>query len=202
MPDLKSELQKVLLGWETDSEATETPDQTQTQPEPTMAAVPLAKSHSEIIFDYVKEHPGLTCLQLEAALPFIHTESVSSLLSGMLKRHLVRRVGGAGARHIGGVFEAVADRYMSPSEQLGYGRNRRRPEYKGKRRNRAAAAVPAPIKLVLDAQTDTPAAPAVPMPVVQPAPQPTRVSIHDIDVESLTVAEARALRDKLNALFA
>lgn len=195
MPDLKSELEKVLRGWETDPEPTETPDQTQTQPEPTMAVVPTTKSHSEIIFDYVKEHPGLTCLQLEAALPFIHTESVSSLLSGMLKRHLVRRVGGAGARHIGGAFEAVADRYMSPSEQLGYGRNRRRPEYKGKRRNRQ-------LNPILTTPTDTPAAPAVPMPVVQPAPQPTRVSIHDIDVESLTVAEARALRDKLNALFA
>lgn len=167
-----------------------------------MAVVPTTKSHSEVLFDYIKEHPGLTSLQLEAALPFIHAESVSSLVSAMVKRHMVRRVGGVGDRHIGGVFEAVADRYMSPSEQLGYGRNRRRPEYKGKRRNRAAAAVPAPIKLVLDAQTDTPAAPAVPMPVVQPAPQPTRVSIHDIDVESLTVAEARALRDKLNALFA
>jgi hypothetical protein len=42
----------------------------------------------------------------------------------------------------------------------------------------------------------------MPEPVFKPFPAPARVlDINDIDVESLTIGQARALRDKLNALF-
>jgi hypothetical protein len=179
MPDLKSELNKVITQWE----QPETPMQTPT-PTPNAPAKTRAVSHSEIVFNYVLANPRRTAPEVEAAIavtdPQVDPHSVSSYLSDMAKRGILKKVDGAGRTNRGGGFVAVAAKYLTPSEQFGKGR--------GKRLH--AGQLPLPMRL----PNTLPA-------VVSAAPTMTRVSVRDIDVESLTIGEARALRDKLNSLF-
>ena len=89
-----------------------------------------------------------------------------------------------------GNFVAVADKYMSPAEQLGVGRGHRMSS--GKKRFKRREEVQKQLSSLAPAPE-----PLKPF----PAPATQMRSVFDLDVESLTIAEARALRDKLNALF-
>lgn len=194
MPDLKSELEKVIHAWEQPQSEPEIKMETTTPTQPASSATPTI---TQVLFEYIKANPNKTTLELETELPQIHPQSISSLLSSMLKRHLLRKVGGKGKRQFGGTYEVAADVYMSPSEQLGLGRGKRL-STKAKRKNRPVlAAVKNLPEVVAQAPLPLPApAPVVAAPVVAPV-----VNVNDIDLESLTIGQARALRDKLNALF-
>lgn len=201
MPDLKSELEKVIHAWEQPQLDME-PEIKMETTTPTQPAAPATPTYTQVLFEHIKANPGRTTLELEHDLPQIHPQSISSLLSSMLKRHLLRKVGGQGKRQFGGTYEVAADVYMSPSEQLGLGRGRRL-STKAKRKNRPVLAAVKNLPAVVEAQSVAPA------PVVMPAPAPVVaapvvapvVNVNDIDLESLTIGQARALRDKLNALF-
>jgi len=194
MPDLKSELEKVINAWE---------QPTQPQPEIKMATTTNstpANSHIVTLFEYVKANPGKTATELELAMPSINRASVSSVLSSLLKRHLIRKVGGKGTRQFNGTFEVCVESYMSPSEQLGLGRGKRLSKKAKRKYTKRAKQVEHTIPEVVEAQQVEPV--VMPEPVFKPFPAPARVlDINDIDVESLTIGQARALRDKLNALF-
>lgn len=208
MPDLKTELEKVIHAWEQ-------PEQTQTQPtteaqpimettKPTASTTPTI-TDSERIFNVVKEFPGLTASEIEVLLPEVSHGSISSLLGQMAKRHLIIKSGGTNSNHYRGVFHAATDKYMSPAEQLGVGRNKRMSIHKAKTKTKAkpqkVKAKSAP-QMKLDLRpTPAPVPEVKPEPVLMPSPAPQMRSVFDLDVESLTIAEARALRDKLNALF-
>ena len=184
MPDLKSELEKVINAWEQPTQP-EIKMATTTNPTPT-------HSHIVTLFEYIKANPGKTATELELAMPSINRSSVSSVLSNMLKRHLIRKIGGKGTRQFNGTFEVCVESYMSPSEQLGLGRGKRLSQKAKRKYTKRAKQVERTIPEVGEAQHVEPA----------PAPAPAPVfNINDIDVESLTIGQARALRDKLNALF-
>lgn len=185
MPDLKSELEKALRAWETDA-------QPATEPQPhqeNLVETTLDCSLTEQLFNYVRAHPGHTAIELEDKITGLANSSISPMLSAMVKRGVMRKVGGRGASQRGCRFVVVADKYLTPAEQLGLERNHRVP-LSALAATKVRAPVQAPLPAVVEA---VPAAHATP---------PAKVSVHDIDVESLTVAEARVLRDKLNALFA
>ena len=206
MPDLKTELEKVIHAWEQ-------PEQTQTQPtteaQPIMETTKPTITDSEKLFNAVKEFPGLTASEIEILMPEIPHGSVSSLLAQMAKRHLIIKSGGTNSNHYRGVFHAATDKYMSPAEQLGVGRGRRKSIHKAKTKAKAkpqkVKAKSAP-QMKLDLRPTPAPVPVVKpepvlMPTPAPAPQPIMRSVFDLDIESLTIAEARVLRDKLNALF-
>jgi len=199
MPDLRSELEKVIHAWEQ-------PEQPEAQPEaqpestPTMDTTTPAP-YNEVLFNFVKANPGLTGVQIESHVPQIPKGSVSSLLAAMAKRHLIIKSGGAGSNHYGGVYHAAVDKYMSPAEQLGVGRGKRMSNpVKAKPKKAAKKQVNQMDMFTLDtSERKVPPAPKPELTVSSPAPQMR--SVFDLDIESLTIAEARALRDKLNALF-
>ena len=182
MPDLRSELEKVIHAWET-------PAQPETNEQPTMnTPIADARNQSEILFNFVRDNPGLTSRQIESLVgDRVPSASLSSLLAQMAKRHLLAKSAGDNGKGRNGTFSAVADKYMSPAEQLGLHYKQRLS--KGKKRiviRRKGS----------DAQQDL-FTPPQQGPIMPVAP----VSLRDFDVESLTIGEARALRDKLNALF-
>jgi len=201
MPDLRSELEKVIHAWEQ-------PEQPEAQPEaqpestPTMDTTTPAP-YNEVLFNFVKANPGLTGVQIESHVPQIPKGSVSSLLAAMAKRHLIIKSGGAGSNHYGGVYHAAVDKYMSPAEQLGVGRGKRMSNpVKAKPRKAAKKQVNQMDMFTLDtSERKVPPAPKPELTVSLPAPAPQMRSVFDLDIESLTIAEARVLRDKLNALF-
>ncbi len=186
MPDLRSELEKVINAWEH-------PEQTQpeTQPEPIMTTTPTQapKTNAEKLFDCIKANPGWPSEKLCKAtgVPFM---SGSSQLSQMMKRNLIRKEGGDYGRNYGGAFYAVLDRYMSPAEQLGVGKHHKMSKKKTKN----------PRKMILIKPPIVREIKPEPKPELTVSSPPMR-SVFDLDIESLTIAEARALRDKLNALF-
>ena len=198
MPDLRSELEKVINAWDQPEQIeTQTQTQTQTQPEPIMTTTPTQspKSNAEKLFDCVKANPGWTSEKLCKAtgVPF---ESGSSQLSQMAKRNLIRKEGGDYGRNYGGGFYAVLDRYMSPAEQLGVGKHHKMSKKKTKTKTKMVLIKP-PIVREIKPEPK----PELTVSSPAPAPQPIMRSVFDLDIESLTIAEARALRDKLNALF-
>lgn len=183
MPDLKSELNKVITQWEQPETPMQTSTPTPTPPAQLSKQAPVI-SHSELVFDYVRANPGRTALEIEVEFgkiaPQVDSHSISSYLSAMTKRGLIKKVNGGGRTNRGGGFVAVAAKYLTPSEQFG--------------RERGARVQTGQLPLPMKLPNTLPA-------VVNAAPTMTRVSARDIDVESLTIGEARALRDKLNALF-
>lgn len=194
MPDLKSELEKVINAWEQ-------PQAQPTQPEIKMATTTNptpANSHIVTLFEYIKANPGKTASELEQAMPSIHRSSVSSVLSSMLKRHLIRKIGGKGTRQFNGTFEVCAESYMSPSEQLGHPRGTRLSQKAKRKYTRRATKIENTIPEVVQVQHVAPAPVVAPAPAPAPAPV---INVNNLDVESLTIGQARALRDKLNALF-
>ena len=206
MPDLRSELEKVIHAWEQ-------PEQPETQPEPQPEAAPTMNTtttpipYNEALFNFVKANPGLTGVQIESHVPQIPKGSVTSLLAAMAKRHLIIKSGGSGSNHYGGVYHAAVDKYMSPAEQLGMGRGKRISSAKKKIKLKRTTAKPQRDQLdMFTLDTSERKVPPAPKPELTvsspaPAPQPIMRSVFDLDIESLTIAEARALRDKLNALF-
>ena len=176
MPDLKSELEKVINAWEQPQQETKMDTTTNTK--------------IVTLFEYIKANPGKTASELTLAMPSIHESSVSSVLSSMLKRHLIRKVGGKGPKQFNGTFEVCAESYMTPSEQLGIGRGKRLSKKNKRKQVAQVKKVPRTVPEVVEAQHVAP--------VATPAP---RLDVNDIDLESLTIGQARALRDKLNALF-
>ncbi len=159
--------------------------------------------YNEVLFNFVRDNPGLTAVQIATLLPQVPSGSVTSLISAMAKRHLIIKSGGVGPHHYGGVYHAAVDKYMSPAEQLGYVKGQRISSSKKRRAKRTEA-----VKKQLDqldmftldtSERKVPPAPKPELTVSSPAPQMR--SVFDLDIESLTIAEARALRDKLNALF-
>lgn len=186
MPDLRSELEKVIHAWETPAQ-TETND----QPEITHNTMKTSNqpTYSEILFNFVRDNPGLTTREIEARVSEVPRGSISSLLAQMSRRHLLTKTGGTNELGYNGTYSIGAEKYMSPAEQLGVGRNRRMSKGKKKRLTSTKKQV-APVQQ-RDLFTPPPAAP-------QP---PAMRAAFDFDVESLTIGEARALRDKLNALF-
>jgi len=187
MPDLRSELEKVINAWDQ-------PEQIETQPQPEPIMETFTKtptSNVEKLFECVKANPGLPSDKL-CKLSGVPFESGSSQLAQMAKRNLIRKEGGSYGRNYGGGFYAVLDRYMSPGEQMGVGKHHKLSKGKTKRTRKMILIKP-PIMQELKPEL-TVSSPA-------PAPQPIMRSVFDLDIESLTIAEARALRDKLNALF-
>ena len=161
--------------------------------------------YNEALFNFVKANPGLTAMQIQAHVPEVSPASLSSLLAAMAKRHLIIKSGGTGKNNYGGVFHAAVDKYMSPAEQLGVGRGKRMSNpVKAKPKKAAKKQVNQMDMFTLDtSERKVPPAPKPELTVSSPAPapQPIMRSVFDLDIESLTIAEARALRDKLNALF-
>lgn len=206
MPDLRSELEKVIHAWEQPEQPEFQPTHETIMDTPTAPATP-ALSVNEKLFNFVKANPGLTAMQIQEHMPNIKHSSLSSQLAQMAKRHLIIKSGGQNETKYGGVFHAAVDKYMSPSEQLGVGRNQRTSVYKSKTKGKAKKAAAkkqswqADMFTVDTSERPTPPAPKPELTVSSPAPQPAMRSVFDLDIESLTVAEARALRDKLNALF-
>jgi hypothetical protein len=190
MPDLKSELEKVINAWEQP-----------TQPEIKMATTTNpTNSHIVTLFEYIKANPGKTAAELEQAMPSIHRSSVSSVLSSMLKRHLLRKIGGVGKKQFNGTFEVCVEAYMTPAEQLGLGKGKWLSTKAKRKYTKRAKQAEHTIPEVVEAQQVEPV--VMPEPVFKPFPAPAPViNINDLDVESLTIGQARALRDKLNALF-
>ena len=100
MPDLRTELEKVIHAWE----------QPQPEPEPQPETTPImAKdlTYNEILFNFVRDNPGLTAVQIETLVPHVSKGSVTSLLSSMAKRHLIIKSGGVGDQNYGGVFHEI-----------------------------------------------------------------------------------------------
>ena len=186
MPDLRSELEKVIHAWETPAQP-ETTD----QPTPIMnkSNTQANLTYNEFLFNFVRDNPGLTANQIQEQVgDSVPSTSLSSLLAQMAKRHLIAKTAGDNGMGRNGTFSAVAETYMTPAEQLGVGRGRRMS--KGKKKITRTKKQVAPVQQH-DLFTPPPAAP-------QP---PVMRAAFDFDVESLTIGEARALRDKLNALF-
>ncbi len=197
MPDLKSELEKVIHAWEQ--------PQLDIEPEIKMeTTTPTQPTITQVLFEYIKANPNKTTLELETELPQIHPQSISSLLSSMLKRHLLRKVGGKGKRQFGGTYEVISDVYMSPSEQLGLGRGKRL-STKAKRKNRPVlAAVKNLPEVVAQAPLPLPApAPVVAAPVVVPAPMPVLPTLPTAEsvLNNMSVMEARRLYEEMKKLF-
>ena len=197
MPDLKSELEKVIHAWEQ--------PQLDIEPEIKMeTTTPTQPTITQVLFEYIKANPNKTTLELETELPQIHPQSISSLLSSMLKRHLLRKVGGKGKRQFGGTYEVAADIYMSPSEQLGLGRGRRL-STKAKRKSRPVlAAVKNLPEVVAQAPLPLPEpAPVVAAPVVAPAPMPVLPTLPTAEsvLNNMSVMEARRLYEDMKKLF-
>lgn len=166
-----------------------------------MTATPAQtlKTNAEKLFDCIKANPGWPSEKLckAAGVPFM---SGSSQLSQMMKRNLIRKEGGDYGRNYGGKFYAVLDRYMSPGEQLGVGKHHKLSKKKTKFKSKRPAAKPQLDMFTLDtSERKVTPAPKPDLTVSSPAPQMR--SVLDLDIESLTIAEARVLRDKLNALF-
>ena len=185
MPDLRSELEKVINAWETPAQP-----ETNDQPSPTHTPMKTSTqpSYSEILFNFVRDNPGLTTREIEARVSEVPRVSISSLLAQMSRRHLLIKTGGVNELGYNGTYSVGTEKYMSPAEQLGVGRGRRMS--KGKKKITRTKKQVAPVQQP-DLFTPPPAAPQPP--VIRAA--------FDFDVESLTIGEARALRDKLNALF-
>jgi len=198
MPDLRSELEKVINAWE-HPEQTQPETQPEPQPEPIMTTTPTqpTKSNAEKLFDCVKANPGWTSDRLCKATG-VSFESGSSQLAQMVKRNLIRKEGGSYGRSYGGGFYAVLDRYMSPAEQLGVGKHHKMSKKKTKGKSKPAKVNTQLGMFTLD--TSERKVPPAPKPELTVSSPPMR-SVFDLDIESLTIAEARALRDKLNALF-
>ena len=195
MPDLRSELEKVIHAWE----------QPNDQPQITHNIMNTkAPSFNEIIFDFVRANPGLTSKEIETRITTIPANSISSLLAQMARRHLLIKTEGPNGTGVNGTFSTNAAKYMSPAEQLGVGRNQRMSKGKGKHKAKAKAKATPKAKqqdLFTSPPPAAPVAPAAPqLPPIMPVAPQMRAAF-DFDVESLTIAEARALRDKLNALF-
>lgn len=187
MPDLRSELEKVIHAWETPAQP-----ETTNQPTPIMntSTTQANLTHNEFLFNFVRDNPGLKAKQIETLVgDRVPSASLSSLLAQMAKRHLLAKSAGDNGMGRNGTFTAVADKYMSPAEQLGVGRGHRMS--KGKKKITRTKKQVAPVQ-----QQDLFTPPHI-SPIMPVAP----VSMRDFDVESLTIGEARALRDKLNALF-
>ena len=188
MPDLRSELEKVIHAWETPAQ-TETTDQPETTHNTMNTPITDARNQSELLFNFVRDNPGLTSRQIEERVgDRVPSASLSSLLAQMAKRHLLAKSAGDNGMGRNGTFSAVAEKYMTPAEQLGLQYKQRLS--KGKKRLIRTKKQVAPVQQP-DLFTPQPAAP-------QP---PVMRAAFDLDVESLTIGEARALRDKLNALF-
>lgn len=195
MPDLKTELEKVIHAWEQ-------PEQPVTQPEPELP-ITMAESSApaitfnEALFNAIRDNPGVTPTQLHTLVPYIQRASASPLISQMVKRHLVRR---DGTRN--GKLYAMADHYMTRSEQVGAGRHKHITSSKKRRAKRAESVQKQLDQLDMFEKAGMLTTCPVPTPVAPVATlAPQMRSVFDFDVESLTIAEARALRDKLNALF-
>lgn len=188
MPDLRSELEKVIHAWETPAQP-ETTDQPEINEQSTMNTDTKHVTQIESLFNYVRDNPGLTAIQIEEGFDGkISNGSCSSLLAQMAKRHLIAKTAGDNGMGRNGTFSAVAEKYMTSAEQLGLQYKQRLS--KGKKRLTRTKKQVAPVQQP-DLFTPPPAAPQPP--VIRAA--------FDFDVESLTIGEARALRDKLNALF-
>lgn len=194
MPDLRSELEKVITAWEAPAQP-----ETNDPPQPTHNTMDTSTkiTYNEILFNFVRDNPGLTTRQIEERVTDVPKNSISSLLAQMSRRHLLIKSGGSNAQGYSGVYSASTDKYMTPAEQLGVGRGHRMSRIKKKRATSATKYRTAPAPQP-DLLTPPPAAPQ--LPPIQPVAPQMRAAF-DFDVESLTIAEARALRDKLNALF-
>ena len=192
MPDLKSELEKVIHAWEQPVQ----PDPND-QPQITHNIMNTkALSYNETLFNFVRDNPGLTANEIADRVHSVTPGSVSSLLAQMARRHLLIKTDGPQGNGFNGTFSTNATKYMSPNEQFGVGRNKRigKPKTKSKAKSKAT---PKAKQQDLFAPVQAPAPQLAPVVSVAPQMRPA----FDFDVESLTIGEARALRDKLNALF-
>lgn len=134
-------------------------------------------SMMERIHLWLKDHPHKTSAEVTAAFPDSPTSSVGSLISQMYRRGMLARR--QGERHGYGCWEWAI---VSPTYEL------LPPPKSGPEKRRAAK------------KTFTPKEPVV---VVPPTPAPTMTKpALPIDVESLTIAQARELYKKLKAMFA
>jgi hypothetical protein len=88
MPDLKSELSKVLNEWN--------PSETTTMTKPASPVhFAVTNNVTRITFDYVRDNPGKTRIEVAKALEAqgFKTGSVSSLLGQMIKQGMMRESG-------------------------------------------------------------------------------------------------------------
>lgn len=91
MPDLRTALEKALNDWEPPT----------TNPEPTPAPTPakayfsVTNNVTRVTFDYVRDNPGKTRVEVAKALEKqgFNTKSVSSLLGQMIKQEMIRENG-------------------------------------------------------------------------------------------------------------
>lgn len=90
MPDLASALRKALDDWE--------PPTTNPAPEqkPAKAYFAVTNNVTRVTFDYVRDNPGKTRIEVAHALQKqgFNTKSVSSLLGQMIRQELIRTNGG------------------------------------------------------------------------------------------------------------
>ena len=203
MPDLKSELEKVINAWEHPQPEPQPEIKMETTNTPVTAPAPAAPTVTQILFEYIRSNPGKTTTEIEQSLPQIHPQSISSLLSAMVRRHLVRKTGGKGKRQFGGVYEVSADTYMSPAEQLGLGRGRwlsTKAKRKGEKRayTRREKPVEPTIPEVVAAQ---PAPVHAPVPATAPTPMLPNLPTAESVLNNMSVMEARRLYDEMKKLF-
>lgn len=181
MPDIQTALQSALKQWE---EPKETTVQTQTaQPKPYFT---VTNNVSRVTFEHVRDNPGLRCGEICEALEAqgFKRASVSSLLGQMVIAGLMRRDGDR-------KYWATKPEYEPFST------------YK-LRKDRSKAN---PRKLLVQTRAMKNYLPKKETPTAEPvqsAPQPEVKVVNSVEdlLNTLTVAQARELFDRLKKMFA
>lgn len=191
MPDLKTELTKVINQWTNQEEQaimqiTQPEQPTNTAPTPAPAA-----NATRATFEYIRDNEGVNRDTLTKALTLrgFKPRSVSSLCAQMVKQRLVREVGG-------GLFVNQQEYAPLRSSKLFLGKRKpkavAKPVRKAKPRVKVQA-TPSP------EWAFTPPA-LLPMPLVKPVPAPAEWSVESV-VGSLNVRQAMAVYDELRKIF-
>jgi hypothetical protein len=173
MPDIATALQKVLNDWEP---PTETPT-----PTPTKAYFSVTNNVTRTTFDYVRDNPGKTRIEVAKALEKqgFKNSSVTSLLGQMLKQGMMR--------------ESAHLLYTTTNEYT---------PIKSSKIRKAMAAKPQEQqrkKVVLINKRTGEVVGAAPK--VEPTPQINSAWDAEVMLNNLSIKQARALYDELRKIF-
>jgi hypothetical protein len=175
MPDLKTELTKVINQWNTDEEPTTMTSQPTQPTQPTHHNV--TTNVTRATFEYLRDNPGKTRATAVDALSGqgLNASSVSSLIGQMIRQRLVREVGNE-------LFTNQQE-YTPLKPALSKLVNSKR-AVKTKVAPRPKWAPPEPL----------------PLPPVRPAPAPAEWSVESV-IDRLNVRQAMAVYDELRKMF-
>ncbi len=175
MPDLQSELSKLLNQKQFDDEPGA----------PVIQTITADGNSNHRIFEYVVKNPAATALQIANALGK-HQNNVSTVLKSFTDKGLMRRA----KPHMGSFeYTATVDKYPA-FDRVAHIKNNM--AIARKKAAEARKAAPPKKKVVVVKRKPEPA---------QPAPQPAAKLEVDTILESINIIQARELLNKLNILF-